>query len=96
MGTMEVTRRSIWRMKKFKVILLCATDDPDCSSDYYGVEILQDGKIIQEYGDAYHDSGYEKMEGFFDALSWIHGKKIVPKIVKESCFDLDSCCRVER
>lgn len=82
-------------MKKITVILLYATDDPDCFSDYYGVEILQDGKIIQEYGDNYHDKGYEKMEGFFDALSWIQGKKVTPKIIKEPCFDLDACCRAE-
>ena len=81
-------------MKKFTVILLYATDDEDCSSDYYGVEILQDGKIIQEYGDAYHDNGREKMEGFFDALSWIQSKKVAPKILKEPCFDLDTCQRV--
>lgn len=45
--------------------------DPECGSDYYDVELIDraTGKQIVAYGDAYHDRGSEKMDGFLDALT---------------------------
>jgi hypothetical protein len=80
-------------MKKWKVILLHDIEDEDCSGDYCGVEIYQDKNLIQTYGDYYHDKGYEKMEGFFDALSWIQGQEVKPEIKGEACFDMATCQR---
>jgi len=48
-------------------------DDPDCSGDYYEVWIKDGGKIIQKYGDYYHDKGAEKASAFIDGLSHVTG-----------------------
>ena len=46
-----------------------SVEDPECGSDYYSIEILDAaGKVLQSYGDAYHDKGWEKAEGFLDAM----------------------------
>ncbi len=44
-------------------------NDPNCDSDYSSIEILDStGRVLQAYGDYYHDKGVEKVEGFLDAL----------------------------
>lgn len=53
--------------------------DPDMISDYYDIEIqvtLPEGrKIKKAYGDAYHDKGHEKTEGFVDCLYLLYGDR---------------------
>ena len=39
--------------------------------DYLSIDIEVDGQLIKEYGDYYHDKGYEKMLGFLDALKYL-------------------------
>lgn len=77
------------------VRILYYTDDPDCSSDYAGIEIIQDGEVVQEYGDQYHDRGLAKVEGFFDCLSWVNEKKVEYETVRSSCIDPDTLEREE-
>jgi hypothetical protein len=47
-------------------------EDEDCLSDYCSVDISIDGIKIAEYGDAYHDRGREKSQGFIAAIQTFH------------------------
>lgn len=53
--------------------------DPEMWGNYAGVSVhatFPDGSVIaQDYGDAYHDRGYERANGFVDALTAIYGSK---------------------
>ena len=43
----------------------------DCGGDYFDLEILdENGVCIQTYGDAYHDNGSDKAEGFVDGVRY--------------------------
>lgn len=55
-------------------------EDPDCSGDYREIEIKIEDEFttwIETYGDAYHDRGKEKVEGFIDGLKYAFGKRNV-------------------
>lgn len=52
--------------------------DKDMYGDYYDVTINAyiNGKMYSaQYGDSYHDKGWEKAEGFVDALKMLYGPK---------------------
>ena len=52
--------------------------DKDMYGDYYDVTInvaCGDTMLHMEYGDAYHDKGWEKAQGFVDALKLLYGDK---------------------
>ena len=52
--------------------------DTECGSDYCDVHIdvtVKDKRYHMDYGDAYHDKGHEKAEGFVDALKIVFGSK---------------------
>lgn len=61
--------------KKITVQTVYYKDDEEFERDYHSIRILQDGEIIQEYGDHYHDKGEEKSEGFIDALRLVGKNK---------------------
>lgn len=49
----------------------------DCHGDYFDLEILdENGTCIQTYGDAYHDSGNDKAEGFIDGVRYASNEEI--------------------
>lgn len=43
-------------------------DDEECMGDYWHVSIQFDGVEVIRYADQYNDKGYEKADGFTDAL----------------------------
>ncbi len=60
-------------MKKIKVLTHYFEDDPTFIGDYTSVEVFLDDLKVVEYGDAYHDRGAQKADGFVDAVSHIYG-----------------------
>ena len=74
--------------KEIKLIVHHSVDDPDCDEDYCSVDMVIDGEVVEKYGAAYHDSGMEKCEGFYDALVFVYGKKI-PVMGVENVADID-------
>lgn len=61
--------------REFLIVTHYSKDDLECEYDYIDIAILEDGILIQEYGDSYHDKGKEKTEGFIDAIIHVYGKK---------------------
>ena len=51
-----------------KVVTHYSKNDSECRGDYYLVTIEKNGKVIQSYGDYYHDKGHLKAEAFLDAM----------------------------
>lgn len=52
--------------------------DPKMQSDYYDITIDVRGKGwdgAMQYGDYYHDKGYEKAEGYLDAMQLVYGTR---------------------
>lgn len=43
-------------------------DDLKFRGDYTKKEIYSGDKLLKSYGDAYHDNGNEKSDGFLDCL----------------------------
>jgi hypothetical protein len=62
---------------KVKIVTHYAKDDPECSSDYYDVEVFVDNKVAITYGDYYHDKGDEAADAFVEGLKFVLGKKNV-------------------
>jgi hypothetical protein len=53
--------------------------DKNCNGDYYDVDVVvHAGERTwgAQYGDSYHEKGYERAEGFIDALQTVLGPKI--------------------
>lgn len=53
--------------------------DTKMYGDYYDISInvaCGDKMLSAEYGDQYHDKGWEKAEGFIDAFKLIFGDKL--------------------
>lgn len=61
--------------KKITVQTVYFKDDENFCKDYHSVRILQDKDLIQEYGDCYCEKGFEKAEGFVDALKLVGKNK---------------------
>ncbi len=62
---------------KIKIVTHFPKDDPEFCADYYDIEIFDDAdNQIAYFGDDYHDSGYDKVEGFIEGIEWAIGKKI--------------------
>ncbi len=55
-------------MKTLKIVTHYFEEDSQFHGDYAGVEVLLDGAKLVEYGDAYHDRGLDKAQGFVDAV----------------------------
>lgn len=52
-------------------------DDKEFMSDYTSIDIKdQDGNLLVEYGDYYHDKGQERSEAFIEAAEILLEKKI--------------------
>lgn len=60
-------------------------DDKDCGSDEYAVSVTVCGYTVAQYGDSYHDKGYEKAIGFVDAI------KAMGFAVKLQCESRPDC-----
>jgi hypothetical protein len=69
-------RRS--KMIKLTVVTHFWKDDKEYAGDYVAMEILdQNGNVIKEYQDAYHDSSGEKVRGFIAGVKWAKGSELV-------------------
>ena len=55
------------------IVLHFDKEDYSCEGEYFEVDVVVDGKLIQKYGDDYHDRGYEKAEGFISGLQFAKG-----------------------
>lgn len=54
-------------------------DEDYMNGDYSWIEIRDSNDaLLADYGDCYHDKGYEKMEGFIDGFTILFSKK--PKV----------------
>lgn len=62
-------------MKKVEIISYYDFKDKKFDYDYEEIDIYVDGKLAECYGDDYHDKGYDKSDGFVDALNFIYGSK---------------------
>ena len=52
-------------------------EDDDFGGDYWDLEILdENGACIKTYGDAYHDRGSDKAEGFIDGMRYVSNEEI--------------------
>ena len=58
---------------KLKKVIHYAESDPECISDYYSIDLMRDGKIIEHFGDWYHDKGDAKCEGFIKGVEYLLG-----------------------
>ena len=58
--------------------------DLECLGDYYSIDLLQEGVLIYTFGDAYHGSGQDKLEGFIQGMEWISGKKVELKTIDKA------------
>lgn len=62
-------------MLKIQIITHYCIEDIEFDEDYTSkdiVKINEEGKreLIISYGDSYHDSGHEKVEGFLNAMDY--------------------------
>jgi hypothetical protein len=63
-----------------------AEDDQGFHGDYFAVTLKDGlGEVIARFGDAYHDSGMEKADGFFLGAAWAFGREI--KVLRENVAD---------
>lgn len=60
-------------MKQLKIVTHYFRTDPQFLGDYTSVEIYLDAVKLVEYGDAYHDKGRDKAQGFVDAVTALVG-----------------------
>ena len=65
--------------------------DPDYSGDYceVHVEVRATGgmEFAMQYGDHYHDKGWERAQGFVDAVQALHGPKI--PVIRYNVADIE-------
>lgn len=59
------------KIKKVEVITYYPKDDEDFSGDYSRVVIKINGKIVRQYGDAYHEKGDTRAESFLDGVGFV-------------------------
>jgi len=50
------------------IVTYYMSDDPEFKGDYTKMEIYSGEELLKTYGDAYHDHGGEKVDGFLDGL----------------------------
>lgn len=60
---------------KFKIVSQFEKEE-DFGGDCIGYQVELDGKVIAEFGDDYHDKGYEKSEAFVEGYCFAKGIKI--------------------
>lgn len=56
---------------KIEIVTNYCSDDPKFSGDFCEVDIYIDEQLVISYGDYYHDKGWEKVEGFLDAVGYL-------------------------
>ena len=61
---------------KATIIYRHQKEDTDCGGDYYAIKLQLNGETVAEFGDSYHDSGYEKAIGFIQGVEYITKEKI--------------------
>ena len=58
-------------MKKFTVVTHYGKNDEGCRRDYWDIEVLdENGRLVIDFGDCYHDRGKERLEGFLQGVQW--------------------------
>ena len=55
---------------KAHIVLHFDKEDYSWEGEYREVDVVVDDKLIQKYGDDYHDKGYERAEGFINGLKF--------------------------
>lgn len=55
---------------KIEIITHFATADKNCSCDYYSVDVKIAGKIVNHYGDAYHEKGEIRAKEFVEGIKF--------------------------
>jgi hypothetical protein len=58
-------------------------EENDCGGDYDAIEVIIDGETVAEYGDHYHDKGFEKAEGFVEGYLFALNKECKIKYTRE-------------
>ncbi len=58
---------------RIEVITRYADEDPQCLSDYCEVQVWVNGEQRACYGDAYHEKGRERAQGFVDGVLAVLG-----------------------
>ena len=73
-------------MMKILEITHYPKSDKKCWGDYWDVELQDEkGNTIAEFGDAYHDKGLDKAQGFIEGVSWAKGVKI--NVIRKNVAD---------
>ena len=74
--------------RELRVVTHFSKEDPECAGDYWSVEVFDEaGKSIATFGDAYHDKGEHKIEGFLKGVAWLTG--VSPAVTREDVADID-------
>lgn len=55
---------------QIEIITHYSKDDPQCNGDYRSVDVKIDGKMIESYGDSYHEKGDIRAESFVEGVKW--------------------------
>jgi len=71
---------------KMKVVWHYEEEDKEFDSDYSCIDLFdEEGNLVWRFGDAYHDSGHEKLDGFIDGIVWATGEQV--ELVREQIAD---------
>lgn len=64
-------------LPKVLVVTHYFKDDKKFYRDYTSIEIFINEVLTVEYGDDYHDKGYERSKGFLDCMKHIYPKVVI-------------------
>ncbi len=71
---------------RFIEITHFAKNDPDCSSDYLSIELIdENGNQVLNFIDGYHESGPEIIEGFILGVEYATKQKV--ELIKQDTPD---------
>lgn len=57
-----------------KKILIKTVYDTGCiGGDYIDIELWLDGRLVESFGDDYHNKGKDTLEGFLQGLKYVFG-----------------------
>jgi hypothetical protein len=79
-------------MTNIKIVTEYCKCDTDFSSDYLGVSLYIDEKLIRSYGDYYHEKGDIRADAFVDAIEFLKGKDLVSVEKEKVCSDEQCWC----
>ena len=75
-------------MRTLTIVTHFHRDDPKFLSDYAYVDVILDGKLAATWGDASHERGLERAEGFqAGVVAALNGEAVV--VTRERVADYD-------